>query len=507
MGIVFRQSVKATIITFTGALLGAMMIWLYSFIDKQQFGFIRDIGVQALIIAQFLALGFNATMSVFIHRYDEDAKKRHTLIGICLLVPFLFCILATAIYCIFPEQSIHILFERQDEALIRRYFIWLPAYAAFYVFQMIMEQYLTAQMKIAPLAFIREILLRLFSIALIVLFVFHYINFDILLIGTVVSSLLSLGILFIISLRTKDFGIALNRNAFTRKEYKEIAKFSFFHTLTAVSIYLIGFLDVFLLGRLDKDGVRSVAVYGVAVFFVSVIWIPNRAMINAAYTNIAKEYNAGNLPLVRNLYSRLALNSLLASTFVAVIICCNLHNLVGLMGKGGATDNGYQAVVPLVAIMVIGRLLDIATGMNDQLLSISKYYRFSFYMSATLVVVLTILCVLLIPTYGVYGAAWGTTIALGAYNIAKFFFAWIKLGIQPFSKDSLRTIFCNVPGLVIGYFLPFFFSSHTYAFIILDAFLRCSIIIVIYVIMLFWLKPSVDVREYVANIRKTKRLF
>jgi len=507
MGIVFRQSIKTTIIIFSGAILGALSTWLFTFIDKQQYGFTRELLTQAVIVSQFLALGFNATMSVYIHRYDHDDRKRHTLIGLCLLVPLVACVIASAIYFVFPGHSIHALFQEQDQGLMWRYFIWLPLYGVFFVFQMIIEQYLTAQMKIAQLSFIREIVLRLISIVLVLLFVFHYINFDVLLIGTVVGSLLSLGVLFLISMRTKDFGIALHRKAFTNKEYKEIFRFSFFHTLTAISIYLIGFLDMFLLGRFDKEGVRSVAVYAVGVFIISVVQIPARAMINAAYTNIAKEFTNGDMPLVRNLYGRLALNSLLASMLMAVIVCCNLNNAVAIMGKGGVTGTGYGAVIPVVLILLIGQLINIATGMNDQILSISKYYRVSFYLSASLVVVLSGLCIVLIPKYGVYGAAWSTTIALGLYNLGKYFFTWVKMGIQPLSKNTIRVIIANVPGFAAGYFMPFLFNNHTRPFVALDATVRSALIVIIYIGMLFILKPSPDVREYVANIRKTKRLF
>ena len=88
MGIVFRQSVKTTIVIFSGAILGAVVIYLSTrFIPKQELGFTRNLTTQALVVGQMLIFGLHATLGICIHRYDDDAARRKTLIGFSLLVP------------------------------------------------------------------------------------------------------------------------------------------------------------------------------------------------------------------------------------------------------------------------------------------------------------------------------------------------------------------------------------------------------------------------------------
>ena len=185
------------------------------------------------------------------------------------------------------------------------------------------------------------------------------------------------------------------------------------------------------------------------------------------------------------------------------LIACNLDNAVTLL------PDDYEAVKPLTLILMIGRMAEMATGLNTELTSVSKYFKFNFRSSALLLVMLIGLCFWLIPEYGMYGAAWGSTIALTIINIAKLIFVWVKLRVQPFNKQSLLVLICGGVAFLAGYFFPRLFSSFDNKLIgvICDVMLRSVIIAVLYVSLLIWLKPSADLSEYLKSIRANKRLF
>ena len=81
--------------------------------------------------------------------------------------------------------------------------------------------------------------------------------------------------------------------------------------------------------------------------------------------------------------------------------------------------------------------------------------------------------------------------------------------MQPFSRKTPLVIFAAAMALAGGYFFPHLFdqSHHVYIRTFLDVVIRSSVIVVIYMLMLLWLKPSADLEEYIASIRKNKRLF
>ena len=169
----------------------------------------------------------------------------------------------------------------------------------------------------------------------------------------------------------------------------------------------------------------------------------------------------------------------------------------------------YTSVIKIFLILMAGSLINVATGINDQVLSIANYYKFNFYVSVLLIGLLFLLIRTLVPRYGVYGAAWSSTSILIVFNVIKYIFVWKKLGMQPFSNKTWRVIIAALPALAVGYFFPYLFdpARHVYVHTFIDATIRTALISVIYVGMLLWLKPSPDLTEYVGLIRQNKRLF
>ena len=82
MGVVFRQSVKTSLVIFAGAILGALLTWLSTkyIPDKQQLGYLQNLTKQAVSLTNFLLLGLTSTLAVYIHRYAGDESKRKVLI-------------------------------------------------------------------------------------------------------------------------------------------------------------------------------------------------------------------------------------------------------------------------------------------------------------------------------------------------------------------------------------------------------------------------------------------
>jgi len=495
MGIVFRQSIKTSIVVFGGALLGALVIFLsQQYIPKQELGYTRTLTNQAVIASQFLLLGLSNTLSVYVHKYTDTDKRKHVLITLCFFAPLIIIAVATILYFIFSTQIIN-LFQPQDIPFMKRYFALLPLFTVYFIYQILLEQFLTSQMKVAIATFLREILLRVLNIILILLFGFNYISFDVFIIATVLIYSIPITLLFLLAIRNRAFRLSAQWTYFSRKEYRDIIHFAWYHSLLNISITLIGSLDVLMLAPLDKSGLSSVAVYANAVFIMSLLQIPYKAMMPATFPILAQAYESKDHDKVKDLFTRSSLNIFIASLLVALLIGCNLQNAVSIMRKG------YEAIAPLAIIMMAGRLADIATGMNDQILSISNYYKINFYLSLGVVVLMIVFNVLFIPSFSIYGAAWSTSLALILYNIAKLVIVKKKLNLMPFSSNTWRVLLAGTPALLAGIYIPYILNPYV------DTIIRSLAIFALYVAMLIWLKPSDDMMVYISTVRKNKRLF
>jgi O-antigen/teichoic acid export membrane protein len=506
MGIVFRQSVKTSLVVFLGAFLGAFILWLSTkYIPKQEYGFMNSLTKWALAISVLAQLGLTSIISVFVHRYKSDFGRKKMMLTICLGLPLIAIALISAIYFALPEWILHH-FQPADQPLMRKYYVWLPVYIVLFAYMTILEQYLCSQMRVAVSAFMREVLLRFLNIVLIVLFALDYVSFSTLVIFTVLLYIVPVAIFFLLSIyKTEGFGFSLNRNVFSVSEYKEMVHFSWYHYLLQASIMLMNYMDSILIPFYDHKGFATFAVYNVAVYFISLIYMPNRAFLQASYTAFARAYADDEMDKAKDIFVRSSVNSLIPTIGLALILCCNLYNAVAIIGN----DRNYSGLIPVFLVLLIGQLVNVATGMNDQVLSVTNYYKFNFYTSLGISVLFYVLIRILVPHYGIIGAACASAITLSAYNIIKFYFVWKKTGMQPFSKNTVLIIIAALPALAAGCFFPYFFDPgrHVYVHTFVDAIIRSSIIIIVYMLMLIWLKPSKDLEEYIFSVKKNKRLF
>ncbi|MCD6012634.1 MAG: polysaccharide biosynthesis protein [Flavipsychrobacter sp.] len=503
MGIVFRQSAKNAIVAAMGALLGALVIWLSTkYTTKQELGFTRNLTNYAVTFSQFLLLGVNNALTVYIHKYTNSPAKRNSLVTLSLAIPLVPAFIFT-IGCFLLKPWILNHFQPEDIPFMDRYFTWLPLFTVFFVYMVLLEQYLGSQMKVAVSAFMREVVVRVANIVLILLYGFGYVNFDVLVIGMVLIYLLPLCVFVLLMFRIKDFGLTVKSNEFSNNEYKDMSHFAWYHFLLTASIVMINYMDAMALPLYDKNGFKSVAIYGVAAFIISFIQLPFKALMPASFTVLAKAFNDNDMDKAKDIFRRASVNILIPCVGMAVLIYCNLSNAVTVI------NNDYSAITPVVIILSIGRLFEIATGMTDQVLSIAKYYKFNFYLSLLLMVVLFGMLRVLIPHYGLYGAAMGTSITVILFNFIKFLFIRKKLDMQPFSRNTILVIVAALPAFAAGYFFPHFFDQtrHIYVRTFADVCIRSTIIVIVYMLMLWWLKPSADLREYIATVKKNKRLF
>ena len=503
MGIVFRQSVKTTIVNFTGAALGALLVVASTYIlSKQGFGFTKNLTVEGSLLNFVVLLGSSSLAYTFTQRYGPQDKRKKVLITICAFIPLITTILLTIPYIIFRENVVN-LYQPADRDFVNTYYMWLPVLVLFWSFMSFLDLYLISQLKVAASAFMREVLLRICNIIILVLYYYRLISFHDFVIATVLIYAIPPFVMLFMAMRTDNFGLSAQWNAFTKEEYKEMAHYAWYHLLFGISQNVMGYVDSLMLAPLDKNGMDSVGVYSVAIYITTLMVIPYRAMTSATYPILNKAYIENDMAALKDLFHRSGLNILIVAVAMLLLIGCNLNAAVGIFPKG------YEAVSGLVMILMLGRMVDMASGLNNELISISRLYKFNFYVSILLVALSVIFNRVFIPQYGFYGAAWSSTLALVIFNVIKIVFLWKKMRILPFTNKSWLVLAAGLITGLAGYYMPHVnhFNDTSYTRIFLDVAARSAVIVIVYTTLLLILKPSADLNKYIANIRSDKRLF
>ena len=94
---------------------------------------------------------------------------------------------------------------------------------------------------------------------------------------------------------------------------------------------------------------------------------------------------------------------------------------------GDSFKDGY----PIMLILIFSKLISILTGPVGVLLNMTNQATLSskieMYSSATFI----LLCYMLVPTYGVYGAAIATAMAWIGRNVIMTYFVFTRLNVNP----------------------------------------------------------------------------
>jgi O-antigen/teichoic acid export membrane protein len=95
-----------------------------------------------------------------------------------------------------------------------------------------------------------------------------------------------------------------------------------------------------------------------------------------------------------------------------------------------------------------------ATGLNAAVLFTSEKYRYGAWFLIALAIVVVVLQALLIPLWGMNGAAMATCLASFFYNGLLFWFVRKHFGLQPFGRENTLLLLLILVLFSIGYLIP-----------------------------------------------------
>lgn len=496
MGIVIRQSIKSVIVTLGGVMLGGLIAVLSArFFPKHELGF-RENLIKVSIWVSYLALfGFNYTVLIFGQKYPPGHEKRSSFLTLTLVVPLFISVLVSACFFI-AEPFVNRIYNAGDAAMMHRY-IWLfPVLTLLTSMIAWMEGYLQSLHKTALQNLAREVIARVIYIGLVVLYAVNMIDFQVFIWLYVLLYIIPFFFLLYIAMRNPGFQFGYTTGIFTRTEIKEIFRFSGYHMLTAASTVLILQMDVFLLGPLG--GLEQVAVYSIAALAIAMLRSPTRVIGIAATPAFTQSYNEGDMDGLRKLFSRSAINMQIIGVGMFALVYVNINNIAEIMS---VIKGGYSQIKPLIMILMMGQLFDMVTGLNYELIGVSKYFRFNFWIAIVLLVLVFTLNYFLIKEIGIYGAAWATTIGLLIFNVAKSGFLWKKMGMQPFSKGTLSILLSGAIAGGLAWIIPYLGNAFA------DGICRSILFSAVMWFLLYRSKVSPELNDVTDNLIHKRRFY
>ena len=482
MGIVIKQSIKNTIVTFIGFAIGAInVLYMYPvFLGKDYLGLTNYVLSAANILYPILSFGIQNTLIKFFNENNKTEEDLSSYFSYMLLLPLLIIIPFFALFYAFYENIA--LYESAKNSIVYD-FVWeIPLIAMFIGYFEIFYAWLRAHMKSVFGSFVKEVFVRiLVTISLFAVY-FKFITLPEFIHSLVLVYGISL--LVIIYYANKVKPIQLNKKF--PKNTKSIFVFTIFIILSASVANMLLDIDKYMINQFLK--IENIAFYSLAVYLAMVISVPQRAMHQITYPITAKLMSENKWQELNELYKKSSVTLQVIGGLIYIGILVNIKQLYALL-----PDEGYDQGLFVVFTIGLSKYFDVILGNNNSIIFNSKYYKAVLVLGVLLVFVIVGLNLIFIPKFGIDGAALATLIAIGMYSLAKLLFVVFKMKLFPFTKN---TIVSFIIALVL--FLGFYFWEFPFHPIV-NIGLKSAIISVLYLSLHYYFKVSSDINFVIRN--------
>lgn len=485
MGIILKQSLRNTLVTYLGFGIGALntLFLATRFLTPEYYGLVNVILSVSAVLMPLLAFGVPNTLVKFYSNFKE-VKEADGFLTLMLLLP-LCLIIPTGLISFAAYESIGNFLSRENP-IVKEY-VWYiffigVAMAYFEVFY----AWTRIQLKSVFGNFMKEVFNRIGVMLLLLILHFEFISISSFLKLYVVLYLLRTIVMQVYAFKLRKPKIRFQFPANTTK----IINYSALIILGGSAAIILLEVDKVMLNQFIK--IDNVAYYSVAVFIATVIAVPSRSMHQITYPLTAELLNKKDNRGLKQLYQRSSLTLFIISGLIFVLIILNLEELYLLLPE--AYRGGY------VVVFLIGfsRVYDAVLGNNNSILYNSDYYRALLLMGVFLAVITILFNLWLIPVYGLNGAAYASFAAFFIYNTIKLLYVKQKFHMLPFTKETWQVF-----GIFLGIVIIFSFIQLPFP-PLLSICLKSSIIVLLVLTILFKLNISEDIQNILSKFYKRK---
>lgn len=187
--------------------------------------------------------------------------------------------------------------------------------------------------------------------------------------------------------------------------------------------------------------------------------------------------------LIKKIYTKSSLSLSVFSFLLFIGIWGNVDNIFFII------KDDYLPGKYVILFIGLANLFDILLGVNTQIITNSKYYRNVAYFLILFALLLILSNLLLIPIYGIVGAAIASLISKFIYNLIKFLFVYQKFKLQPFTLKHVYLILITIAAYFISTLIP------PLSNFIIDIIVRSGLIFILFITPVYFLKISEDIND------------
>jgi O-antigen/teichoic acid export membrane protein len=486
MSTIRRQSILSSGIIYLGFVLGFLNTYLFTRqggFTQSEYGLYGTFMGVANIINAFANLGMQAYISKFYPYYQDNLKVRdNDMMGWAFVTSMFGFIMVLAAGYIFKDLVIRKFSANSPDFV--KYYAWVFPLGFGLTMYSLLEAYAWQLKKSVLTSFLREMLFRIFTSALAVLFFLNLIrHFDLFIKLFALTYILLALILLIILIRSGEIHLTLRKSRVTKKFFKKIVSLCSFIWGGSLVQNISVVFDMIVITAVIPNGLAWAGIFSLAQNIASLIQAPQRGIIAASIGHLSRAWKDKDYEKIRRIYHRSSINQLIFACGIFVLIWINFMDGV----KNFHLQSAYEQAKPVFLFLGLWRIVDMGTGVNSQIIGTSTLWRFEFFTGMILLAITLPLNYILAKKLGVVGPAIATLTAYTIYNAIRYFFLLKKFNLQPFNyKTGLTILLAGA-----GYYLSYILFSHIHGFMAMA--MRSLLFLIIYVCGILLLNLSPDV--------------
>ncbi|MAH81808.1 MAG: hypothetical protein CMC21_00970 [Flavobacteriaceae bacterium] len=479
MGVVAKQTFYNLLSIGLAFFLGAVnTLYMYpNFMGSRFQGVVIALLAYSNLVQPFISFGLQHAIIKYYSSFNNK-KERDSLLIFSIWSPLL--ILSLIFFYLYFFSTSLVSNISSKEPLLSTYAFVIILIAISTSYFEIFYSWLRVQLVSVFGNFLKEFYPRLLNFLLLTLYALDYINFEIFIYSLIIGYYLRLIFIIIYSLIVYSPEITFKLPT----SYLKIIFYSFLIFLSGAASSVILDIDKSMIASLITSD--DVAFYSVALFIAAVIEAPGRAMFQIVSPLVSKAINSNDKKYLIRLLKKSSNNLFLVSGFLFLLINLNTGDFYKFVNQPL-----YASAISVVSVVSIGKLFSMSIGCLNNIITNSKYYHYIFWFSVISATTAVGLNLILIPKYGVIGAAYATLFVIIFINTMKLILIAYGLKIHPYSFQTLKILLL----IIVVYFILKEINLEYSSFINLG--LRSLLIICLYAILSQFLGLSKDINQQI----------
>ncbi|MCD6067455.1 MAG: hypothetical protein K0S33_2281 [Bacteroidetes bacterium] len=484
MGIVQKNALRTTIISYAGMTIGFLnKIYLsFVFLTTEQIGLLNLIFSVSILLSNISAFGTSNSIVKFFS-YFRNQERNHSgfLAFICIIAGIGFLVITALLFIFKPFVVGHYI---EKSPLFVDYYYWLIPMCAANLMFLALDSLLKSMYKNVITTFSYEIVLRLLFTGLILVYGAGIISFGLFMALNVLTYFIPNLILFVYLVKTGVVQRVVPKIRIQKRFKKIILNFSFFSSLNTVGGIFVASIDSLMISKYLS--LQLTGIYTTLIFSMGALQIPYRSIVRIAVPLVVKFWKNKDMVEMESLYKKISTVNLVIGIYIYATAFLCREELLTFFPKE------VRLGIDIIGILGLGYLFDMYFGLNGIIFITSKKYRFDSVFTLLMILLVFILNIILIPLYGIVGSAIATLAAILSYNLARMIYVWIAYKIHPFEKKQLSIALI---GAVVVLGIQYLFPSDLNRWTLLVA--KPFVMGVLFLLPVYILRLSSDFSDYI----------